>query len=171
MKKKRNKFVTLILVICCVISVYGLCNYIFREKGTLYSLKMSKYYKDNNFDVINLDKGKPVGKINFERYGECEEVSRKILDYINKFELTEISSRNGKKKDSGDYIIFLQINEVVKRHLQSEVFLRINFLSDSTLEIISRHRNFRNSKTDTIDKYYKINKGKIDVNYIYKLLN
>jgi len=176
MKKKRNKFVVAILVICCVVGVYRLYPYIFREKGTLYSLKMSKYYKGVNFDTINFNRDKPIkGVSNPEGYRQCETVTKNILDYLNKFELIEISNneafKNTNIQDAGDYIYFLQVDQMVKHHLQTKTLLGIHFLSNSTMEIVLCHKDLKKGNKDSIDKYYKINKGKIDINYIYKFLN
>ncbi|AWZ49891.1 hypothetical protein C3495_13640 (plasmid) [Clostridiaceae bacterium 14S0207] len=180
MKKKRNKFVVLILVICCIIGAYKLYPYVFREKGNLYSLKMSKYYNGFDFDTIILSKLKK-GKIKDVWYEECIKESKEVRDYLNKFQLVEIGreeafkkesefEKQGLKKDTIREIIFHQSLDMCKHDHDFSRFLKLDFLSDSTLEICSYCDDIMGHKTDSKRRYYKIKDGKIDFEHIYKLL-
>ncbi|AWZ49892.1 hypothetical protein C3495_13645 (plasmid) [Clostridiaceae bacterium 14S0207] len=172
MKKKRNKFVVMLCIICCIIGGYKLYPRIFKEKGNLYSLKMSKEFKDCHYDGIQVfgRKTREVKEVRNEAFNDCEKQSKEILDYLNTFKLIEVSSKkafeNEKQNEKPEisYIIFVQCNEECKKDPDHCKVVTIHFYNNSTLEITASYK-------DHTTKYFKIDNGKIDFNYINKILS
>ncbi len=115
----------------------------------------------------------------------CKEEIKKILDYLNGFELIEISSKKAMKigfnHSEINNINFGQSREDRASDINSDIniarVLTIQFLDNKTLEIVPYYHTttFKGSKTYikdyTVVKYYKINNGSIDFNYIEKIIN
>ncbi|GAA0788402.1 hypothetical protein [Hathewaya limosa] len=171
MKKKRNKIVVLILVICCIIGGYKLYPHIFKEKGNLYSLKMSKEFKDCHYDGIQVfrRKTREVKEVRNEVFKDCEKQSKEILDYLNTFKLIEVSSKkvleneNQNEKSEISQVTFTQCNEECKKDYKHRKIVTIYFYNNSNLNIMTFYKDYTK-------KYFRV-EGKIDFKYINKILS
>ncbi|WP_102400824.1 hypothetical protein [Haloimpatiens massiliensis] len=109
-------------------------------------------------------------------YTNYKEKSKKILDYLNQFQLTELSDKGAFKNTNTKSANINMISTIIfNQNLQegrNNIFsmITINFLDNSIIEIIPYFKDSQKDYKKSTTKYYKINNNKIDFNYIEKLL-
>jgi hypothetical protein len=112
---------------------------------------------------------------NPQAYMNYGEKSKKILDYLNQFKLTEINRKEAFKNKNTklkNIISDITFNQSLKER-NNDIFsmLTIKFFDNSIIEITLYFENYKKDYEKSTNKYYKIDNDKIDFNYIEKLLN
>ncbi|MBZ9626154.1 hypothetical protein G9F71_025445 [Clostridium sp. FP2] len=172
-KKKKIIFSSIILFIVMIIIVcYASYNYIFKNKYTiyipkslttnLYSTKDSNCYKDINLEHLSVFWSNPYSQQFYDDTQESKEKGKKILDYLNEFNIKEIHPvkflNNDTPKKNFSIIFYYKDRFIYLYYPNKFVF---------TIKIVGKDDT---ENSQTIERAYLIKDNYIDDNKIESLL-
>ncbi len=172
---KKNKIILSSVILFIIIIIICYCasyQFIFKKKQviyipkslttTLYSTKESKYYNDANLKHLSVTTSKPYSQKFYDDTEESKEKSKKILDYLNEFDIKEIHATK-----------FLNSDNPINFHsfilYYENLFIYINFPNESVFEIRLSQKDDE-GYIQSIDRTYLIKDGYIDNDKLESLL-